>query len=91
MADADSRGRGDGAGDGPQLTQREQEVAALVAAGLTNAEIAERLGLTAGAVASHVEDILRKLGLRNRVQIAVWAVEHGLYRSDRDIGNGEIG
>ena len=37
-----------------------------------------------GTVANHVEHILRKLKLRGRTQIATWAVEHGLYRSDQD-------
>ena len=84
MADAESRGGDNGAGDGPRLTERERQVVVLVATGLTNAEIARRLSLTSGTVANHVEHVLRKLGLRGRVQIAVWAVEHGLYRSDQD-------
>jgi DNA-binding CsgD family transcriptional regulator len=67
-----------------RLTRREQEVAILIAAGLTNAEIAERLVIVAGTVANYVERILRKLELRSRTQIAVWAVEHGLYRSNGD-------
>ena len=37
-----------------------------------------------GAVANHIEQILTKLGLKNRTQLAVWAVEHDLYRSGRD-------
>ena len=76
------------AGDGLRLTQQEQDVAALIAAGLTNAEIAERLGLTSGTVANHVEHIRRKLGVRDRVGIALWAVGHGLYRSDRGTSDG---
>src|SRR5439155_6503403 len=62
----------------PTLTPREQEVAALVAAGLTNREIAAKLMITAGTAGSHVEHILTKLGLRSRVQIAAWAVGRGL-------------
>jgi DNA-binding CsgD family transcriptional regulator len=65
------------------LTRRQQEVAALVAEGLSNAEMAARLVLVEGTVANHVEAILRRLGFKSRSQIAVWAVEHGLYRSDR--------
>jgi DNA-binding NarL/FixJ family response regulator len=68
------------------LTSRECEIAALVAEGLTNAEIAERLTLTRGTVGNHLGHILRNLGVHNRVQIAVWAVERGLYRSGHDDG-----
>jgi non-specific serine/threonine protein kinase len=51
-------------------------VAALIAQGLTNAEIAARLVITGGTAGSHVAHILAKLGLRSRAQIAAWAVEH---------------
>jgi DNA-binding CsgD family transcriptional regulator len=67
-----------------RLTRRQQNVAACVAEGLTNDEISERLVITAGTVANHVEGILRRLELRNRASLATWAVEHGLHRSDRD-------
>jgi DNA-binding CsgD family transcriptional regulator len=60
------------------LTPRQREVAGLVADGLSNAEIAERLVLTPGTVANHVEAILGRLGLRSRTQIGVWAAERGL-------------
>ena len=60
------------------LTPRQQEVAGLVAGGLTNAQIAERLVLTPGTAANHVEHILRTLGFRSRTQVAVWAAERGL-------------
>lgn len=63
---------------GSHLTPREREVAALVAEGLTNQEIATRLVLTSGTVANHVSSIQKRLGARNRVQVAVWAVERGL-------------
>jgi DNA-binding CsgD family transcriptional regulator len=66
------------------LTPREREVAALVAEGLTNAEIARRLILTRGTVANHVDHVIRKLRLRNRVQVAVWAVLQGLYPSPQE-------
>ena len=62
----------------PRLTPRECDVIALVAEGLSNAEIAERLALTSGAISTCLSRILRQLGLRNRVQVAVWAVERGL-------------
>ena len=67
-----------------KLTRRQQEVAACIAEGLTNEEIAQRLVVTPGTVANHVEHILGRLDLRSRTQVGVWAVERGLYRSDRD-------
>lgn len=57
-------------------------IAILLAEGLSSAAIAERLVLSEGTVANHIEHILRRLGLQSRTQVAVWAVERGLYRSD---------
>jgi two-component system, OmpR family, sensor kinase len=62
------------------LTRRQQEVARLIGAGLTNEQIAQQLVITQGTAANHVEAILRRLGLTSRVQVATWAVEWGLYR-----------
>ena len=62
----------------PPLTLREREVVGLVAEGLSNAEIAEQLGVTPGTVSGHLRTIMRKLGARNRVQVAVWEVRQGL-------------
>jgi DNA-binding NarL/FixJ family response regulator len=68
------------------LTQREHEVAALVARGLTNRRIAEELMITEGTAASHVKHILARLTLASRVQIATWEIEHGLHRfAPRDL------
>jgi DNA-binding CsgD family transcriptional regulator len=61
-----------------RLTRREQEVAALVAEGLTNAQIAERLVITRRTAAAHVEHILNKLGFASRHQVAAWAADHSL-------------
>jgi DNA-binding NarL/FixJ family response regulator len=85
------RGQRKAAEEVARLTPRQREVAACIAAGLTNDEIAERLVLVNGTVANHVVAILNRLALRNRTQIAAWAVERGLYRSaDADI-KGQLG
>lgn len=55
----------------PTLSTREVEVARLVAAGASNREIAERLFITEGTVKNHVSSTLRKLGLRDRTQLAL--------------------
>ena len=63
------------------LAPREREVAALVARGLTNQEIASRLVITQRTAETHVQHILNKLGFNSRAQIAVWAVENGLHEA----------
>jgi non-specific serine/threonine protein kinase len=62
---------GDRAPDAP-LTGRELEVASLVADGLTNPEIANRLCLSPRTVGAHLEHIREKLGVRSRAQVAAW-------------------
>jgi DNA-binding CsgD family transcriptional regulator len=58
------------------LTGREREIAGLMADGLTNHEIAERLVITEGTVEVHVKHILSKLGFRSRTQVAGWSSRH---------------
>ena len=60
------------------LTQRESEVLHQLAHGLTNKQIAEALGISYETVKEHVQHILRKIGVSDRTQAAVWAVRQGL-------------
>ncbi|MFC9549361.1 response regulator [Rhodococcus sp. NPDC056960] len=62
------------------LTEREREVMALIAEGLTNAEIGSRLFLSPATARTHVSRILLKLGARDRTQLVVLAYEWGLVR-----------
>jgi DNA-binding CsgD family transcriptional regulator len=78
------RGRLDAGEELARLTPRQRDVATCIAEGLSNEEIAERLGITPGTAANHIVQMLDRLGLRSRTQIAVWAVERGLYRSGQE-------
>ncbi|GGO90324.1 hypothetical protein GCM10012280_35590 [Wenjunlia tyrosinilytica] len=73
----DGDGEPAGAGRDCPLTGREWQVAALVAEGLTNAQVAGRLRLSTSTVAAHLNRIRDKLGLRSRTRIAVWVASHG--------------
>jgi DNA-binding NarL/FixJ family response regulator len=64
--------------DGGPLTDREREVVALIVRGCTNREIANELVIAEGTAVRHVANILSKLGLKSRAQVAVWAVERAL-------------
>jgi DNA-binding NarL/FixJ family response regulator len=57
------------------LTGREEQVLVTVARGLTNSEIADELYITLSTVKTHIASLMAKLGVRNRVEIAIWAYE----------------
>ena len=65
------------------LTEREEQVLAEVARGLSNTEIASALYITLSTVKSHVASLMTKLGARNRVEIAIWAHQTGRMRGGR--------
>jgi len=69
-----------------ELTPRELEILERVADGLSNKMIARALEISDGTVKLHVKGILRKLGMRSRVEAAVTAVEHGLGKNRRKSG-----
>jgi DNA-binding NarL/FixJ family response regulator len=58
------------------LTRREREVASLIARGASNRQIARELVIAERTAERHLENILAKLGLQSRTQVALWAVEH---------------
>ena len=60
------------------MTPRELDVLRLIAAGMSNKEIAVRLSVTVATVKTHLEHILQKLQVSDRTQAAVYAVTHGL-------------
>ena len=67
-----------GRGDHPALTRREREVLALLCQHLTNPEIAERLFVGTRTIDSHVANVIAKLGVANRREVAAAAVRRGL-------------
>ena len=60
-----------------ELTDREREVLELIARGLTNREIAEKMVISEKTVKTHVSNLLDKLGLEDRTRAAIWALKHG--------------
>jgi NarL family two-component system response regulator LiaR len=65
-----------------ELTEREREVLELIASGLNNREIAERMIISEKTVKTHVSSILGKLGVEDRTQAAIWALKHGVGDDD---------
>jgi DNA-binding NarL/FixJ family response regulator len=64
--------------DRPELSEREREVLSLVAAGLPNKVIAQRLGIAEKTVKAHLTSVYRTIGVYDRVQAALWARDRGL-------------
>jgi DNA-binding NarL/FixJ family response regulator len=64
----------------PRLTEREHEILRLLAGELSNAELAEKLFLSEATMKTHVSAVLRKLGVRDRVQAVIAAYDAGLVR-----------
>jgi DNA-binding NarL/FixJ family response regulator len=77
----DPRGAGGSAPGFDELTSREREIFSLAAQGLSNSEIAQKEFLSEATVKTHISRVLAKLGLRDRVQLVVYAYENGLVES----------
>ena len=70
-----------------RLTRREQQVAELVAQGLTNRAIAENLVISVRTAQGHVEHVLTKMGFTSRAQIAAWVVSTAQERDSREVNS----
>ncbi|GIP31448.1 response regulator transcription factor [Paenibacillus sp. J2TS4] len=66
------------------LTPREKEILAYISEGVTNRQIADKLVIAENTVKNHVKNVLEKLGLDNRVQLAAYAVSHRISRPEED-------
>jgi DNA-binding NarL/FixJ family response regulator len=68
------------------LTPREREIVELVARGLRNAEVAKQLSIAEDTVKSHLNNVFQKLNVRDRVQLTLYALRHGIIRASTDRG-----
>lgn len=71
-------GQDNSAARAKELTARETEIVRYVATGLRNAEVAERMSITESTVKTHLNNIFQKLGLRDRLELALYAIKTGL-------------
>lgn len=69
-------------GDKEKLSPREKEIVALLAKGASNKEMANTLNVAESTIKIHIQNIFKKLNLSSRVQVAVYAIEHGLAPKD---------
>lgn len=81
---------GDWPGREEGLTQRESEVLALITQGLSNADVADRAGLSINSVKTYIRSCYRRIGVTTRTQAALWGVEHGFLPDRRRLGHNEI-
>ena len=68
---------------GVLLTRREREIVTLVAEGLTNNELADRLCISEATVRTHLTSIFQKLGVRNRLKLVVYTYKHNLVETPK--------
>ncbi|PTN40208.1 DNA-binding response regulator, partial [Achromobacter xylosoxidans] len=71
-----------GSAERHRLTARETQIVQWLARGASNKVIARELDVSESTVKIHVQNVLKKLNLTSRVQVAVYAVEHGLYTEE---------
>ncbi len=73
-----SKSRKDSKSDAKSMTKRERQILKLISAGMTNKHIARKLDITEGTVKVHIKHLFKKLGLKSRVEAAIWAMENKL-------------
>ena len=81
--DVPAAGRDTSRAEGKPLTPRQRQVASLIEAGMTNDQIARRLGISSRTVRKHVEDLFQRTGARTRTQVALWWRQGGRTATDR--------